>query len=91
MRHWAVSHRSDSSVEPSLWGEGAEKHAKGMIPHPDGGRHRFSGEKCRSKISKCSSAAFMGFIQRFPNHPSVNCRAFGLLIITLCGRPAAGD
>jgi hypothetical protein len=36
-----------------------------MIPHPDGGRHRFSAEKCRSKISKCSSAAFMGFNQRF--------------------------
>ena len=47
-------------------GRGAEKHAKGMIPHPDGGRHRFSGEKCRSKISKCSSAALMGFNQRFP-------------------------
>jgi hypothetical protein len=46
-------------------GGGAEKHAEGMIPHHNGGRHRFSGEKCRSKISKCSSVAFMGFHQRF--------------------------
>jgi hypothetical protein len=45
-------------------GRGAEKHAEGMIPHPDGGRHRFSAEKCRSKISKCFSAAFMGLNQR---------------------------
>jgi len=58
-------------------GRGAEKHAKGMIPHPDGGRHRFSGEKCRSKISKCSSAAYMGFKQRFPKE-SQN-RLFGIM------------
>jgi hypothetical protein len=41
-----------------------------MIPHPDGGRHCFSGEKCRSKISKWHSATFMGFHQRFPKDPT---------------------
>jgi hypothetical protein len=55
-----------SRLQPSLWGRGAEKHAEGMIPHPDGGRHSFSAEKCRSKIINCSSAAFMGFHQRLP-------------------------
>ena len=67
MKHWAAAHRSDSSAEPSLWGGGAEKHAEGMIPHHNGGRHRFPGEKCHSKISKCFSAAFMGLKQRLPN------------------------